>query len=82
MSIPMQFKFEFASSVLETAKQGAEARAPSGWEWVEASVWTERMLAALVNGVKGGKWQWPNAFFAERGLLTMYDAYVLACQSR
>jgi RNA-directed DNA polymerase len=28
----------------------------SRWEWVEASVWTERMLAALENGVKGGKW--------------------------
>jgi len=24
--------------------------------WVEAGVWTERMLAALENGVKGGKW--------------------------
>ena len=24
--------------------------------WVEASVWTERMVAALDNGVKGGKW--------------------------
>jgi RNA-directed DNA polymerase len=23
---------------------------------VEASVWNERMLAALQNGVKGGKW--------------------------
>jgi RNA-directed DNA polymerase len=23
---------------------------------VEASIWTERMLAALDNGVKGGKW--------------------------
>ena len=23
---------------------------------VEASVWTERMLSALINGVKGGKW--------------------------
>jgi len=52
----MKFKFEFASSVLETAKQGAEACAPSGWEWVEASVTDRaRMLAALVNGVKGGK---------------------------
>ncbi len=56
MSIPMQLKFEFASSVPEKAKQGAEARGPCGWDWVEASVWTERMLAALVNGVKGGKW--------------------------
>lgn len=26
------------------------------WDWVEASVWTDRMLAALGNGVKGGKW--------------------------
>jgi RNA-directed DNA polymerase len=39
--------------VPETAKQGAEAR---DWSWVEASVWTERMVSALVNGVKGGCW--------------------------
>jgi RNA-directed DNA polymerase len=26
------------------------------WSWVEASVWTDSMLAALENGVKGGKW--------------------------
>ena len=26
------------------------------WAWVEASVWTERMLTALENGVQGGKW--------------------------
>ena len=26
------------------------------WSWVEPSVWTERMLAALETGVKGGKW--------------------------
>lgn len=24
--------------------------------WAEASVWTDRMVSALVNGVKGGKW--------------------------
>ena len=56
MPVQMEFKFEFASSVPETAKQGTEACDPYGWEWVEASVWTERMLAALGNGVKGGKW--------------------------
>lgn len=33
------------------AKQGTETR-----DWVEASIWTKRMLAALDNGVKGGKW--------------------------
>jgi RNA-directed DNA polymerase len=37
------------------AKQGSEATSQK-WGWVEASVWTERMLAALGNGVKGGKW--------------------------
>jgi RNA-directed DNA polymerase len=26
------------------------------WSWVEPSVWTDRMLTALENGVKGGKW--------------------------
>jgi RNA-directed DNA polymerase len=36
------------------AKQGREV--PQQWEWTEASVWTERMLAALERGVKGGKW--------------------------
>ena len=54
MSIPVQIKFEFevASLVPKVAKQGAEACGPASWQWVEASVWTERMLAALGNGVK------------------------------
>ena len=38
------------------ARQGTESQTPLNWDWVEASVWTERMLAALGNGVKGGKW--------------------------
>ena len=33
------------------SKQDTEAH-----RWVEASIWTKRMLAALGNGVKGGKW--------------------------
>lgn len=36
------------------AKQGREVAQP--WEWTEASVWTERMLATLERGIKGGKW--------------------------
>jgi RNA-directed DNA polymerase len=36
------------------AKQGREV-APL-WAWTEASVWTERMLATLERGIKGGKW--------------------------
>jgi RNA-directed DNA polymerase len=42
-----------ASAVPARAKQDAEAR---DWSWVEASVWTDRMVSALVNGVKGGRW--------------------------
>ncbi|HEV3184886.1 MAG TPA: group II intron reverse transcriptase/maturase [Xanthobacteraceae bacterium] len=42
-----------APAVLARAKQGAEAR---DWSWVEASVWTDRMVSALENGVKGGRW--------------------------
>jgi RNA-directed DNA polymerase len=26
------------------------------WDWVERSIWTERMLEALMKGVKGGVW--------------------------
>lgn len=26
------------------------------WEWAEAAIWTDVMLTALENGVKGGKW--------------------------
>lgn len=36
-------------------KQPGEARAEK-WGWVERSVWTERMLETLENGVKGGVW--------------------------
>ncbi len=43
-----------ASSVSKLTRQGAEVQ--GRWSWVEASVWNERMLAALDNGVKGGKW--------------------------
>lgn len=44
-----------ATAVPEKAKQGAEAR-PRDWSWVETTIWTERMLAALDNGVQGSKW--------------------------
>src|SRR5260370_3598507 len=43
-----------ASGVPAKATQGAEARRQ--WWWTEASIWTERMVSALGNGVKGGKW--------------------------
>ena len=40
------------SSVSEQTKQEREAQ----WDWVEPSVWTDKMLVALKTGVKGGKW--------------------------
>jgi RNA-directed DNA polymerase len=40
--------------VSERAKQTESI--PTQWEWVDRTVWTERMLAALGNGVKGNKW--------------------------
>lgn len=36
------------------AKQGREV--PQKWDWTEAAVWTERMVATLERGIKGGKW--------------------------
>ena len=42
------------AGVPEKAKQAGEIR--DRWDWVEPSVWTERMLTALERGVKGGKW--------------------------
>jgi len=44
---------EQSRECLERAKQGTEARR---WWWMEASIWTDRMVSALVNGVTGGKW--------------------------
>jgi RNA-directed DNA polymerase len=40
--------------VSERAMQGGETHAR--WAWVEECVWTERMLTALEQGVKGGVW--------------------------
>ena len=42
-----------APAVPARAKRGADTWE---WSWVDDSVWTERMLAALENGVKGGRW--------------------------
>jgi RNA-directed DNA polymerase len=50
---PREASMKTAPTVPNGAKQGAEARGIPG---VEASIWTERMVSALVNGVEGGKW--------------------------
>src|ERR1700744_5543949 len=46
------------SGSADEATQGREAasgKPPDLW-WVEASIWTDRMVSALGDGVKGGKW--------------------------
>lgn len=45
---------EKPAGVPEEAKQAGDIW--GRWRWVEPSVWTERMLTALEEGVKGGKW--------------------------
>jgi len=42
------------AAVPAEAKQAGET--DDRWSWVEPSVWTPRMLTALKQGVKGGKW--------------------------
>ena len=65
------------AAVPGTATQETDALDPPRG-WAEASIWTERMVSALVNGVKGGN----NAFFAAHGLFTLHAAYAQARHSR
>ena len=51
MSDMKEFRLE---AVPARAKRARETSSP--WEWVEPTVWTERMLTALIEGVKGGAW--------------------------
>jgi RNA-directed DNA polymerase len=51
---------EQPTAVPARAKQAGEATPQQArrarWAWVEASIWTDRMLAALEDGVKGDVW--------------------------
>ena len=44
------------SNVSPVSRFGGTKQGTETGSWVEASIWTDRMLAALENGVKGGKW--------------------------
>ena len=46
---------ERPAGVLQEAKQAGETEIRK-WAWVERTVWTDRMLEALEQGVKGGVW--------------------------
>ena len=50
---------------------------PSTAEWAHSAVWTERMLATLETGVKGGK----NAYFAAHGLCSLSASHADLVQS-
>ena len=43
-------------ATVPTAKQVGEVNVRENWTWTKPWVWTDRMLTALVNGVKGGQW--------------------------
>lgn len=59
------------SGVPNEAKQDGEAQSRRGW--VEPGVWTERMLKALEQGVKGGVWfALIDKVYAERNLVSSY----------
>src|SRR3954471_19610381 len=61
------------SAVPAVAQQDGDALAR--WGWTEPAVWTERMLTALEEGVKGGKWfRLIDKVYAERNLLAGYGA--------
>lgn len=38
------------------AKQAGKVSVRDDWTWTKPWIWTDRMLTALVNGVKGGQW--------------------------
>jgi len=54
--ILMYVKDDTDSIVRATARPESVPDDPREWSWVEASVWTDRMLTALGNGVRGGRW--------------------------
>ena len=58
---------EAPPATVPQATQAGEVRAR--WTWTESSVWTERMLTALEQGVKGGVWfSLMDKVYAERTL--------------
>ena len=70
---------EHTPAAVPLAMQAGAASVRDDWTWTKPWVWTDRMLTALVNGVKGG--QWPNAYFGKRKLFSLKTAHELACQS-
>jgi len=85
MNIPNEIPPARVSEV--GTKQAGEIQAVK-WNWVERSVWNDRMLEALDKGVKGGSWfslidnlHWPNKFFCKHGLFSLTAAHASLLQS-
>ena len=86
---------EQPAAVAAKPQQAREALCQQ-WDWVERTVWTDRMLTALQSGaIKGGKWfrlidkvydlrnqRWPNAYFERAGLYVLESAWRQSRQSR
>src|SRR3954466_6426340 len=69
MTVPHEAR---PSTVSATAKQDGDVL--SRWGWTERAVWTERMLTALEQGVKGGVWfSLIDKVYSEANLLAAYD---------
>ena len=63
---------EDKSAIVPQAQQAEEIL--SRWRWVKPSAWTVRMLAALEQGVEGGKWfRLFDKVFLERNLLAAFQ---------
>lgn len=60
--------------VAEEIQSSPTGEALNRWEWVERSVWTDRMLQALEHGVKGGRWHsLIDKVYKELNLLSSYE---------
>jgi RNA-directed DNA polymerase len=59
----------------EGAREAEEAqRRQERWGWAEPGVWTDRMLATLEEGVKGGRWfSLVDKVYAERTLRLAWE---------
>jgi RNA-directed DNA polymerase len=69
MSTPRETR---PSAVPATAKQGGDVL--ERWLWTEPAVWSERMLTALEEGVKGGVWfSLIDKVWTESNLLASYS---------
>jgi hypothetical protein len=67
---------EATSARVANEPKQAEEALRQRWHWVDPAVWTERMLEALVRGVKAG-----NAYFARHEFSTLLETHQAAIQS-